>query len=160
MSILAAAVPNDVITEAQMEGLNIPPDVAEAGKGLWTWLTAGIVSIVLGIPMGLSWWRKHVAEGTDTGARIQSIGELQAILLAEREDRKAEREHFQAIEAALRQEILSLRERADKFAAERNDWMMKWSEVSGELQAVRRELESMRKEMRQLRGQNHADPEN
>ncbi|MNY78193.1 hypothetical protein D3C86_2183460 [compost metagenome] len=40
-----------------------------------------------------------------------------------------------------------LRERTDKFAAERNDWMMKWSEVSGQLIEMRRELDRVRGEL-------------
>lgn len=160
MSTYTAARPTDPHSEAKMEGIDIPVQAVDAAKGLWSYLAVGLASLGIAVPVALGWWRKHVTEGTDTGARIQAIAELQAMLLAERDDRKAERDHFQRIEAALRQEIDTLRTRADQFAAERNDWMMKWSEVSGQLKAVQEELESLRRDMRLMNGGgNHAKPE-
>lgn len=144
---MVAAVPTDPIGEANMEGMNLPG----AGGG-WSVLGLSVGGVIGGALYLISWWRKNNISNSDAEAHIDSIKNLQAILAAEREDHAAE-------VAELRKENAMLRDRADKFAAERNEWMMKFSEISGELRAVKAELESLRAELGRMRGQ-YANPAN
>ena len=126
-----------------MEEFNLPVKIG----GTWGTLVFAVTVIGLGIAAARSWWRKNNVDNADAGAHIDSIKNLQAILAAEREDHAKET-------AALRAENATLRVRADQFAQERNEWVVKFGELSGELRAVRSELESVKSELTRMREQN------
>lgn len=136
---------NPPIRERKMGEIQIPENVG----GVWGMLVFSIVTIGGGVAAALAWWRKNGINNADAGAHINSISSLQAILAAERD------EHARDM-ASLRQENTMLRERADRFAAERNDLVLKFGEMAGELRAVRAELESVKSELAAMRGQNGA----
>lgn len=146
----AARYANSYAGRDKMEGIDVP---LNAGSGIWAAIIFAILGIGTGITTFVSWWRRNKVDGANAGAHINSISEIQAILAAEREDHRREA-------AELRAENAALRERADKFAAERNDWMMKFSEVVGELRAVKTELEGVRSQLQELKDwrANNANP--
>lgn len=151
-----AKLPTDPISEANMEGLSLPG----AGSA-WSGIGFAVVSILSGIALAIGWWRKNNVSNAEASGYINLIADLRATLQAEREDHIAEitalRTAHAAEIAALREDNNLLRDRTDKFAAERNDWMMKWSEVSGQLIEMRRELDRVRGEL-QARDKN-ANPQ-
>lgn len=130
-------------SEQFMEELALPAST----EGMWVTVASAITMIGLGVTATLAWWRKNSMGNADAGAHVDSIKNLQAILAAEREDHAA-------VVAALRAENTMLRDRADKFAEERNDWIVKFGEMSGELRAVRAELESVKAELAHMRERN------
>lgn len=132
---------NDPISEANMEGFTLP-----GAGGAWGAAGAALTLLIGGVVWAIGWWRKNGVSSAEADARINSLEDLQKILADERAARTAE-------VAALRQAYDRERERSDKFAAERNEWMMKFGEMSGEFRAVKAELEGMRAELARLRGQ-------
>ncbi|MEY9435599.1 hypothetical protein [Bradyrhizobium elkanii] len=141
----AVATVNDPISEANMEGLSVP-----GAGGAWGAAGVALTFLVGGIVWAIGFWRKNGISNAEADARINSIEDLQKILAAERENSAA-------VQAALRQENAMLRERADKFAAERNEWMMKFSEMNGELRAVKAELEGMRVQLARMQEQQNGN---
>ena len=126
-------------TETSMEELE-----QLKGSGAWGYLGFSFAALVGGIMWFVGWMKKNRLDNAEMDARLDAIKNLQDMLAAERADHAAE-------VAALRQENTSMRERADKFAAERNDWMQKFSEVSGELRGVQQQLIAVQQELAALR---------
>lgn len=135
----AALFFNDHSTETSMEELE-----QLKGSGIWGYIGFAGTALIAGAMWFIGWLKKNRLDNAEMDARLDAIKNLQEMLAAERADHAAE-------VAALRQENQSMRERADKFAAERNDWMQKFGEVSGELRGVQQQLAAVQQELAALR---------
>lgn len=145
MSSTVALLPTNHFETPMMEKL--PADMG----GTFSWIGVAVTGITAGAMGLIGWLRRNNINNAEADARLDAIKNLQEMLAAERTDHAAE-------VAALRQENATLRDRADKFASERNEWMQKFSEVSGELRAVRFQLQAVREEVAALRGQSVPTP--
>ncbi len=115
------------------ESLSGVADSVSGLAGPWGTLVFAIISIGAGVFAAMSFWRKFSLGGAETDARINSLSDLQEIIAAERLEN-----------ASLKKENQELKERADKFAAERNELYVKMGEMSGEIRALKQQVESLK----------------
>lgn len=124
---------DDISVNKMNESLSGVADSVSGLAGPWGTLVFAIISIGAGVFAAMSFWRKFSLGGAETDARINSLSDLQEIIAAERLEN-----------ASLKKENQELKERADRFAAERNELYVKMGEMSGEIRALKQQVESLK----------------
>lgn len=124
----------DISVNKMNESLSGVVDSVSGLAGPWGTIVLAVISIGAGIFTAMSYWRKFSLGGAETDARINSLSDLQEIIAAERLEN-----------ASLKKENQELKERADRFAAERNELYVKMGEMSGEIRALKQEVEGLKR---------------